>query len=95
MKEARTVNGSRAHLELVEASARTGLAGGVIYDALIAATVRHAGATLLTTSEPAPSTSSCGSDTSSSSEAGATPAAAGTAPRPMTGEAGCRARVVV
>lgn len=39
---------ARAHLELVEAAARTGLAGGAIYDALVAATARHAGATLLT-----------------------------------------------
>ncbi len=39
---------ARAHLALVETAARTGLAGGAIYDALIAATVRHAGATLLT-----------------------------------------------
>jgi predicted nucleic acid-binding protein len=36
-----------AHV-LVEASARNDLAGGAIYDALIAATARHAGATLLT-----------------------------------------------
>ena len=35
------------------ASARSGLAGGSIYDALIAATVRHAGATLLTRDERA------------------------------------------
>jgi len=39
---------ARAHLELVETAAATGLAGGAIYDALIAATVRHAGATLFT-----------------------------------------------
>jgi predicted nucleic acid-binding protein len=38
----------RAQLELVEASARSGLTGGAIYDALVAATARHAGATLLT-----------------------------------------------
>lgn len=38
----------RAHRELVEMSASAGLAGGAIYDALIAATARHAGATLLT-----------------------------------------------
>lgn len=37
-----------AHLDLVETAAQTGLAGGAIYDALIAATARHAGATLLT-----------------------------------------------
>jgi predicted nucleic acid-binding protein len=39
---------ARAHLELVQMSAREGLAGGAIYDALIAATTRHAGAILLT-----------------------------------------------
>ena len=39
---------ARAHLDLVRMSARNGLAGGGIYDALIAATTRHAGATLLT-----------------------------------------------
>ncbi len=39
---------ARAYPELVEASARAGLAGGAIYDALVAATARHAGATLLT-----------------------------------------------
>lgn len=38
----------RAHLELIQTSARIGLAGGAIHDALIAATVRDAGATLLT-----------------------------------------------
>jgi predicted nucleic acid-binding protein len=38
----------RAHVAVVEASAANGLAGGAVYDALIAATVRHAGATLLT-----------------------------------------------
>jgi predicted nucleic acid-binding protein len=38
---------ARAYLELVQAAARTGLAGGSVYDALIAATTRHAGATLL------------------------------------------------
>jgi predicted nucleic acid-binding protein len=37
-----------AHLDLVETAAQTGLAGGAIYDALIAATARHARATLLT-----------------------------------------------
>ena len=39
---------ARAHVALVERSAREGLAGGAIYDALIAATARQAGATLLT-----------------------------------------------
>lgn len=46
--EAPLVLPARAHLELVDTAARTGLAGGAIYDALIAATARHAGATLLT-----------------------------------------------
>ena len=46
--EAPLVLPARAHLGLVEKSARAGLMGGAIYDALIAATVRHAGATLLT-----------------------------------------------
>jgi len=46
--EAPLVLPARAHLALVATSARTGLAGGAIYDALIAATARHAGATLLT-----------------------------------------------
>ena len=44
---------ARAYLELVESSARTGMAGGAVYDALIAATVRHANATLLTRDERA------------------------------------------
>jgi predicted nucleic acid-binding protein len=39
---------ARAHLALIETSAAAGLAGGSIYDALIAATVRQAAATLLT-----------------------------------------------
>jgi predicted nucleic acid-binding protein len=39
---------AREHLALVKASAVEGLAGGAIYDALIAATARHAGARLLT-----------------------------------------------
>jgi predicted nucleic acid-binding protein len=46
--EAPLVLPARAHLALVETAARTGLAGGAIYDALIAATARRAGATLLT-----------------------------------------------
>ncbi len=46
--EAPLVLPARAHLALVETSARTGLARGAIYDALIAATARHAGARLLT-----------------------------------------------
>jgi predicted nucleic acid-binding protein len=44
---------ARGYLELVESSARTGLAGGAVYDALIAATARHANATLLTRDERA------------------------------------------
>lgn len=47
-KEAPLVLPPRSYAQLIEASARAGLAGGAIYDALIAATVRHAGATLLT-----------------------------------------------
>jgi len=39
---------ARAHRELIDSSARVRLAGGAVYDALIAATVRRAGATLLT-----------------------------------------------
>jgi predicted nucleic acid-binding protein len=39
---------ARAHRELIDSSARAGLTGGAIYDALIAATARHTGATLLT-----------------------------------------------
>lgn len=39
---------ARAHSRLVETSAQTGLVGGAIYDALIAATARHAGASILT-----------------------------------------------
>lgn len=38
----------RGHTALLDTVARAGLAGGAIYDALIAATARHAGATLLT-----------------------------------------------
>lgn len=37
----------KSHLRLVEQAAAAGLAGGAIYDALIAATASHAGATLL------------------------------------------------
>jgi predicted nucleic acid-binding protein len=39
---------ARAHMRLVEEVAALGLAGGGIYDALIAATARHAGALLVT-----------------------------------------------
>ncbi len=35
------------HLRLIEEAVAAGLAGGAVYDALIAATARHAGATLL------------------------------------------------
>ena len=38
----------RAYADPIAAAAVEGVAGGAIYDALIAATVRHAGATLLT-----------------------------------------------
>jgi predicted nucleic acid-binding protein len=47
-REAPLVLPARAHRELVKSAADIGLAGGAIYDALIAATARHAGATLLT-----------------------------------------------
>jgi len=47
-REAPLVLPARAHRDLVRKAADTGLAGGAIYDALIAATARHAGATLLT-----------------------------------------------
>ncbi len=46
--EAPLVLPARAFVRLVEEVARDGLVGGAIYDALIAATARHAGATLLT-----------------------------------------------
>lgn len=38
----------RSQLALVALAARAGLAGGAIYDALVGATAKHAGATLLT-----------------------------------------------
>jgi predicted nucleic acid-binding protein len=47
-REAPLVLPARAHVALLETAARLGLAGGAIYDALIAATVHHAGATLVT-----------------------------------------------
>jgi predicted nucleic acid-binding protein len=47
-RDAPLVLPARAYAEFITASARAGLAGGTVYDALIAATVRHAGATLLT-----------------------------------------------
>jgi len=47
-REAPLVLPARAHMELVQSAADAGLVGGAIYDALIAATARHAGATLLT-----------------------------------------------
>lgn len=46
--EAPLVLPARAHQELLRASVRAGFAGGAVYDALIAATARHARATLLT-----------------------------------------------
>lgn len=39
---------ANAHRDLIELAARKGLAGGAIYDALVAATALHARATLLT-----------------------------------------------
>jgi predicted nucleic acid-binding protein len=39
---------ARAHLRLIERAAAAGLTGGIVYDALIAATVLHARARLLT-----------------------------------------------
>lgn len=36
-----------AHLRLLDEATRAGIAGGAVYDALVAATARHAGATLL------------------------------------------------
>jgi predicted nucleic acid-binding protein len=42
-----------AHVELIRTLAAAGLAGGAAYDALIAATAHHAGATLLTRDERA------------------------------------------
>lgn len=39
---------SRGHRDLIEMASREGLTGGAIYDALIAATVLHANATLVT-----------------------------------------------
>jgi predicted nucleic acid-binding protein len=47
-REAPLVLPARAHAALVATAAREGLLGGAIYDALIAATARHSGATLLT-----------------------------------------------
>ena len=38
----------RGHMGLIEMASREGLTGGAIYDALIAATVLHAGARLVT-----------------------------------------------
>lgn len=46
----------RAHLRLIEQAAAAGIAGGSIYDALIAATVRHARARLLTRDQRAAAT---------------------------------------
>jgi len=39
---------ARAHVALLQTASESGLAGGAIYDAIVAATARHAGATLLT-----------------------------------------------
>ena len=38
----------RGHMELIDRARREGITGGAIYDALIATTVLHAGATLVT-----------------------------------------------
>jgi predicted nucleic acid-binding protein len=46
--EAPLVLPARGHMALIEMASREGLTGGAIYDALIAATVLHAGATLIT-----------------------------------------------
>ncbi|WP_291982602.1 PIN domain-containing protein [Luteitalea sp.] len=46
--EAPLVLPARSHLGLIEMASREGLTGGAVYDALIAATVLHAGATLVT-----------------------------------------------
>ncbi len=46
--EAPLVLPARGHMGLIELADRVGLAGGAIYDALIAATVLHAGGTLVT-----------------------------------------------
>jgi predicted nucleic acid-binding protein len=46
--EAPLVLPARAYGDFIAESARAGLSGGAIHDALIAATVRHAGATLFT-----------------------------------------------
>ncbi|MBP9823160.1 MAG: PIN domain-containing protein [Thermoanaerobaculia bacterium] len=47
---------ANAHRDLIELAARKGLAGGAIYDALVAATALHARATLLTRDRRAAST---------------------------------------
>lgn len=39
---------ARAHLELLHLATQAGLGGGAIYDALVAASAKHAAATLLT-----------------------------------------------
>jgi predicted nucleic acid-binding protein len=46
----------RGHLGLIAMASREGLTGGAIYDALIAATVLHAGARLVTRDQRARST---------------------------------------
>ena len=47
-RQAPLVLPARGHLALVELAARIGITGGAVYDALIAATVLHAGGTLVT-----------------------------------------------
>ncbi len=47
---------ARAHLRVIEQAAASGIAGGGIYDALIAATVRHTRGRLLTRDQRAAAT---------------------------------------
>lgn len=47
-REAPLVLPARAHMALVELAGREGITGSAVYDALIAATAVHAGATLIT-----------------------------------------------
>ena len=54
--EAPLVLPPRGYMGLVEMASREGLTGGAIYDALIAATVLHAGATLVTRDQRARTT---------------------------------------
>ena len=47
-REAPLLLPARGHMAIVELASREGITGGAVYDALIAATVLHAGATLVT-----------------------------------------------